>query len=325
MPVCAGRIHGQLRHRGIVENPLAVGFLLPLFQDFRCAGRQENGSCAGFCFGFSHPDAAALSVAHRAVDMEPAGLVIKVLPLETADFSPAHSCGQLRVEEVIPQRILLQRFHEFFQLLLRQNLLGRVIHFGNDGSFGGIFRDQPLPHRHVQRLMEHHVNAADKGVRQGVPLLKMLVHPPVLPEPVVHFLDVGGGDGADLFVPQQGLDVVLRYAFIAVQGALPDGQGHVICQPFIQPLPQRHTGFFRQLHVPIFLHPAVEFFQKFPLSFCEHRAEDGAAIRLVSHHNSALPASVAALAHQSVTCGSSFCHVHPSPVSAHNTTTETWR
>ena len=259
------------------------------------------------------------------MNVKPAGLVIEVLPLETADLATAHSCGQLRVEEVIPQRILLQRFHEFFQLLLRQNLLGRVIHLGNDGALCGIFRDQPFPHRHVQRLMEHHVNAADKGVRQGISLLIMLADTPVLPEPVVHFLDVGGGDGADLFVPQQGLDVVLRYAFIAAQGALPDGQGHVICQPFIQPLPQRHTGFFRQFHVPIFLHPAVELFQKLPLGFGKHRAEDGAAVRLVSHHDSALPASVAALAHQPVTCGSSFCHMYPSPVSVHNTITEAGR
>ena len=106
VPVCAGRIHGQLRHRGIVENPLAVGFLLPLFQDFRCAGRQENGSCAGFRFRFAHPDTAALPRADRAVDMEPAGLVIEVLPLETADLATAHSRGQLRVEEVRPHSIL---------------------------------------------------------------------------------------------------------------------------------------------------------------------------------------------------------------------------
>ena len=257
--------------------------------------------------------------------MEPAGLVIEVLPLETADFSPAHSCSQLRVEEVIPQRILLQRFHEFFQLLLRQNLLGCVIHLGNDGALCGILWDQPFPHRRVHGLVKHHVNAADKAVGQGIPFLIMLVHPPVLSEPVVHFLDVSGGDGADFLVPKQGLDVVLRYAFIAVQGALPDGQGHVICQPFIQPLPQRHTGFFRQFHVPIFLHPAVELFQKFPLGFGKHRAEDGTAVRLVSHHDSTLPASVAALAHQPVTCGSSFCHMYPSPVSAHNTITEAGR
>ena len=257
--------------------------------------------------------------------MEPAGGFLKILPFQAADLTPAHSRSQLCVEEVIPQRVLLQRFHEFFQLFLRQNLLGRVIHLGNDGALCGILWDQPLPHRRVHGLVKHHVNAADKAVGQGIPFLIMLVHPPVLPEPVVHFLDVGGGDGADLFVPQQGLDVVLRYAFIAVQGAFPDGQGHVICQPFIQPLPQRHTGFFRQLHIPVLIHPAVELFQKFPLGFGKHRAEDGAAIRLVSHHDSALPASVTALANQPVTCGSSFCHVHPSPVSAHNTTTETWR
>ncbi len=110
------------------------------------------------------------------------------------------------------------------------------------------------------------------------------------------------------FVAQIGLDVVLCHALVAVHGTLPEGQGHGLVQPFIQPLPQGHIGFFGQLHIPIGLDPAVELFHQFLLGGGEDTAEDGAAIVLVAHHKSTLPAAIAALSHQAVPGGSSFCH-----------------
>ena len=44
--------------------------------------------------------------------------LIEVLPLEAADLSPAQAGGQLRVEEVVPDIILLNDCHEYIQLFI---------------------------------------------------------------------------------------------------------------------------------------------------------------------------------------------------------------
>ena len=110
--------HGQFGHRGIMENPIAVGVFFSLLQKRCCAGWEQDGSGTGFCLGFSYPDTTALASADRAVNMEPACTLFKVLSFETADFSQAHACGQFGVEEIVPLSILLQSFQKSVQLAL---------------------------------------------------------------------------------------------------------------------------------------------------------------------------------------------------------------
>lgn len=41
------------------------------------------------------------------------------------------------------------------------------LYFGDDAVLGGVAEDQPLLHRPVQGVVEHHVDAPDGGVAQS--------------------------------------------------------------------------------------------------------------------------------------------------------------
>ena len=291
-----------------MEDPVAVGFPLPLFQNFHRAGRQEDGSGALFRLGFAHPDAAALAKMDGTADMKPPCFLFEILPLQAADLAPAQSRCQLRVEEIRPHRILLHHSQKPLQLLLRQDLLRGIVDLRDHRSLCWIFHDQPFPNRRIHGLMEHHVDAPYHAVRQGVPPFRVLVYPSVFPEPVVHFLDVCGCDGADFLAAQLGLDVAVGHGLVAVHGAFPYGQGHAVLQPVIHPLPQGHIAFFRQLHIPVGFYLAVEFSHQLFLGLGEDGAENGASIFLMPHHNSPFPSAVRSFANQPVSVRSFLCH-----------------
>lgn len=300
--------HGQLRLGGVAEDPVAVGFLLPGFQKLRCAGRELDGSCAGFRFRLADLHAAALTAGDRPADLQPSRPCIEVRPPQTADLTPAQAGGQLRVEEVVPDFILPHHLQEFFQLGFRQDLFRCVVGLGDHRALGGVLHDQPLPHRRVHGLMQEHVDGADHAVGEGVAFFVMLIDPPVRTKPVVHLLDVSRGNGADLPVPQMGLDVIVRHPAVAVQGTLPNGELHVLVQPFVQPCSEGQIGAFRQLHVPVGFDAGVELVDQLLLGSGEDTAEDGTAVLLVSHHDPALPAAVASLTYQTVAVWSFLCH-----------------
>ncbi len=104
--VCRFRRQRKLRHRRIVENPFTIRFLLSCFQKLHGAGRKLNGSRTFFGFRFTNFHTAAFSTRDRTTDLKPPGLFIEVLPPQSANLTPAHSGGQLRVEEVRPHIIL---------------------------------------------------------------------------------------------------------------------------------------------------------------------------------------------------------------------------
>ncbi len=197
--------HWLLRLHRIVENPIAVGILFPLSQQLRCAGRQDDGAGSGVGFRLSNADAAAFFIENRAADLQPSANTVEVLPPQSADFSPPHSRGQLRIEEVKPVWILLDSLHETLQLRLRQDLLWRVICLGDHRSLRGIFHDQSLPHRRVHSLMEHHVDAPNHAVRQTIALLVVFLHPSVFPE-VLYIFCTSAVVTALIFIsPSRGL------------------------------------------------------------------------------------------------------------------------
>ena len=299
---------GKLRLGGIAEDPVAAGLFLPSFQKLRRAGRELDGSRAGFRFRLADLHAAALAAGDRPADLQPSRLCIEVRPPQTADLTPAHPRGQLRVEEVVPEFVLPHHLQELFQLSLRQDLLRSVVGLGDHRALGGVLHDQPLPHRRVHGLMQEHVDGADHAVGEGVALFIVLIDPSVFSKPVVHLLNVRRCDRADLLVPQMGLDVIVRHPPVAVQGTLPHRELHVLLQPFVQPFAEGQVGVLRQLHIPVGFDAGVEFVDQLLLSSGEDTAEDGTAVLLVSDNDSALPPSVTALSYQTVAVRSFLCH-----------------
>ena len=156
-----GRFRRQwkLRHRRIMEDPFAVGFPFPCFQDLYCAGRKLDSSRTFFSFRFTNFHTATFPAGDRTANLQPPSLFIKVLPLEAADLTPAHAGGQLRVEEVRPNIILPHHIQKLLELGFCQNILGCVVRFGNHRTIGRVFHDDPLLNCCVHRLVEHHVDA----------------------------------------------------------------------------------------------------------------------------------------------------------------------
>jgi len=105
-----------------------------------------------------------------------------------------------------------------------------------------------------------------------------------------------------------GLDVIVRHPAVAVQSTLPNGELHVLLQPFVQPCAEGQAGVLRQLHIPVGFDAGVELVDQFLLSSGEDTAEDGTAVLLVSHHDPAFPPSVASLSYQTVAVWSFLCH-----------------
>ena len=83
-----------------MENPFAEGFFLSLFQKFYRAWWQLDGTDTVLGLGLTHRHTTAFFSGDGAADLKSAGLLIEVLPPQTADLTSAQAGGQLRIEEV---------------------------------------------------------------------------------------------------------------------------------------------------------------------------------------------------------------------------------
>ena len=127
--------------------------------------------------------------------------LVEVLPHEAADLSPAQAGSQLRVEEVVPDFVLLDGCHEPLQLGIVQDLLGRGLFPWQGDAVGGVPGDQVFLCCRVQDLVEHTVDTADGGTGQLVPVLRVLLLAAVLLEFPVQLADILDSDLSHRFVP----------------------------------------------------------------------------------------------------------------------------
>ena len=146
-PVCRSRIHRQLRTGRLRENPLADRIFLPRPQQRRNAFRQDNCAVALARFRVAEGvDALPLAV-QRPGDSERPGLCVEVAPHERADLAAPQAGHKLRVEEIPPDIVLLNRLQERIQLLLVQHLHWLVVGFRRSRVLGRIFRNDVRLHR----------------------------------------------------------------------------------------------------------------------------------------------------------------------------------
>ena len=159
----------------------------------------------------------------------------------------------------------------------------------------GVPGDDVCPNRVRQGPVEHGVDAPDCVGGKLVPILRVLMHPALLPQLRVHPLDVRCGNGSHLLTTQTGLDVLFGIHPIAIHRALPQARGGVVIQPAIQPLSQCHAAVLTQFHISEYLDILVELSQQYLLRRREDVLEDGFAVFLVAHHDAAFPAAILSL------------------------------
>ena len=170
LTVGAVRINGSLRAKRMVENPRGKESLLPFPQDLSCAGRQDDFPRSSIGLGVpGHQPTAFFSVESTA-DLESAALLVKVDPHEGADLAPAQTGGQLGVEEIVPERVCLNGFHERVKLFLVQNVHRLMDNLGRLHLVGGIGGDESLFHGCFERVVEGGMDVVYGSAGEASPL-----------------------------------------------------------------------------------------------------------------------------------------------------------
>ena len=156
--------------------------------------------------------------------------------------------------------------------------------------------------------MEHGVDAEHHGVRQLVPVFRVLADTALVFQFSVQLLYVHAGHPGDNFIPQIGLDVAPDELLVAAQGVGPQGGRAVVLHPPVQPLAQSHAAVLGELYILKGLQVPVQLVQQFLLGFRQDIPEDGLAVLLVAHHDAALPPAVLPLSDHAVAGRPAFCH-----------------
>ena len=181
--------------------------LFPLPQPLDGTGRQADGPPALAGLRLADLQLPGLGDIHRPKDLQRPGLLIEVLPHEAADLAPAETGGQLRVEEVPPDLVAFHCSQKCLHLLLREDLLGLIAGLGHHGPVSGVPGDHMGSLRVLQAPVEHGVDAEHHGVRQLMPVFRVLADTALVFQLAVQLLDVHAGHPGHDLIPQIGLDV----------------------------------------------------------------------------------------------------------------------
>lgn len=204
-----------LRLQQIREDPLAPGRLFPFPEHVERAGGQNDFalSLLGFCF--SDLPVAAFHVVNGAADQQSAVALVEVAPFQAADLTPAQAGGDLRVEEIVPQRLVFDRLHESFQLLFVENFHVLAAVFGDHRAVRRVAHDHAGAHRGLQDLVEQHMDIPHGGGGQRF-LLAVLAVICLFAQGVIELLHVPLGDGAQHLFAEGRDDMVPGVATIGV-------------------------------------------------------------------------------------------------------------
>ena len=102
--------------------------------------------------------------------MERCLFCVKILPPQCADLTPAQTCGNCGIEEIMPEFILSDGRHESVQLRFGQDFHGSANKFGRVNFCRGIVGDQILLHSRFQSVVQGGVDAVDGGGGQPTAL-----------------------------------------------------------------------------------------------------------------------------------------------------------
>ena len=121
----------------------------------------------------------------------------------------------------------------------------------------------------------------------------------VLTQIIIKFLHVGSCDERYRLIPNRRFYIPFRIGFITVQRTLTDGAGHILGNPFVEPLAEGHFTVLGQLGISELINFIMEFVDQFLLCFCVDIAEDGIAVFLMAYDDATFPLSFFLLANHS--------------------------
>ena len=143
---------------------------------------------------------------------------VQVSPEKGEKFAPPQTGSQFQV--VCRQQATLLCFHQVRpDFLLRKHLHLLFLHFGQFTAPGWVYKEQPFLDRLFQAVVQQGVDAVDDSDTQALFLqLNVLIslHPAILLEVIVEFLDLNGGQLIQFDVAQLGDDVVVDVVQIVV-------------------------------------------------------------------------------------------------------------
>ena len=248
----------------------------------------------------------------RPGDSECPGLRVEVAPHERTDLAAPQAGHKLRVEEIPPDIVLLNRLQERVQLLLVQHLHWLVVGFRHSCVLGRIFRNDVRLHRSLHRAVQHRVDVPHRRVGEPFAALGVFAHAPAGFQPPVHPLHVLRRDERNLLAAELRLDVVFDIIAVAFQRARADRAVLVFREPAVQPLAQRHAAVLGQLHVLIAFNALVELFRQRFLRLRVDVPEDRVAVCLVSHDDAPFPAPIVAFSDHPIPGWPPFSHMQSS-------------
>ena len=311
-PVCRSGIHRQVQTGRLRENPLTDGGFFPCPQQCSDALRQDDRAVALARFRVAEGvDALPLAV-QRPGDSESPGLRVEVAPHERADLAAPQAGHKLRVEEIPPDIVLLNRLQERVQLLLVQYLHRLVVGFRHSCVLSRIFRNDVRLHRSLHRAVQHRMDVPHGRIGEPLAALRVLAHAPAGFQPPVHPLHVLCRDERNLLAAELRLDVVFDIIPVAFQRPRTNRAVLVFRKPAVQPLAQRHAAVLGQLHVLIAFDALVQLFRQRFLRLRVDVPEDRVAVCLVSHDDAPFPAPIVALPDHPVSGWPPFSHMQGS-------------
>lgn len=278
-------------------------------EEFGGAGREKDSSSSGVGFGFSCCEPAALFLEKGTADFQRSGSGIEVCPEEGTNFPTPKSCGQLGVEEIVPDGVLFDSRHKHLKLIFSQDPHRRRSHFGRHNDLGRICGNETLLHGGFQSVVEGGVDSVNGGGGQAARLPFSLVNTSLGQQAVIKLSQVGGGKFGQRLGTQVWLDVEIDRTAVPAQSSWTKGGCHILVEPFVQPFAQRHIAFFRQIYTLVGRCELTEFGGQFFLGGCGDVAEDGGTVGFVTDHDTTFPSAVVPLAYHTVTGRSTLCHL----------------
>ena len=140
-------------------------------------------------------------------------------------------------------------------------------------------------------------------------IVRMLSDATMAFELVIHILNIRGCDFGDLLFPEIRFDIGIDVSSVPIQSTGSDSACHNRVQPVIQPFVKRESAVLCQIHALVSIDFLSEFLCQFLLGVRIDVAEDAVAVFLVSHHNSAFPATILFFSYHAITRGSAFTYI----------------
>ena len=185
---------GLLQLERTRKYSLAGECFLSCLEHIRCALGEQDLAPSPAGFRLARFKAATNLSVQSSTDLERPRPAVEILPLEPTNFTPAQAGGEFGVEEVVPERVGLDNFHEAVQLPVCEDALGWTVCFRQRQALDRILGNDMGSNRVCHSPVEHGVDASDGAGGESAAMFRVFPHAPLLFQFCVHSLDVRRGN-----------------------------------------------------------------------------------------------------------------------------------